>query len=199
MYLFGASGHAKVIIDILKSENREVISLIDDNESITSLYGYSVLHKHENLSPFIISIGNNEIRKRISKKLLCEYVTAVHNSAIISESAKIAEGTVIMQGAIVQADAIIGKHTIVNTGASIGHDCRIGDFTHLAPHSTLCGNVSVGEGSWIGAASTIIQGVKIGNWCTVGAGAVVIKDVPDYAVVAGVPAKVIKYKNQDNE
>jgi acetyltransferase EpsM len=54
--------------------------------------------------------------------------------------------------------------------------------------------VDIGEGSWIGAGAVVKQGVHIGKWAMIGAGAVVIKDVPDNAVVAGVPAKIIKYK-----
>ena len=100
-----------------------------------------------------------------------------------------------MQGAIIQSCAKIGKHCIINTGASIDHECQIADFVHISPHSTLCGNVHVGEGSWIGAGSTVIPGVKIGRWAVVGAGAVIIKDVPDKAVVAGVPAKVLRIKD----
>ena len=99
-----------------------------------------------------------------------------------------------MPGALVNAEAVVGEHCIVNTGASIGHECRIGDFSHIASHATLCGNVSVGEGTWIGAGATVIQGVSIGEHCFVGAGAVVIRDVPAGAVVAGVPAKILKYK-----
>lgn len=197
MYLYGASGHAKVIIDILKANNIKVTALVDDNKEVSSLSGLPVIHDlSENISPLIISIGNNEIRKKIAKNLSVEYSQAIHPSAIISSSVFIGCGTVVMQGAVIQADATIGKHSIVNTGASVDHDCKIGDFTHIAPHSTLCGNVTVGEGSWVGAGATIIPGIKIGKWCTIGAGAVVIKDVPDYAVVAGVPAKVIKFKNQ---
>lgn len=200
MYLYGASGHAKVIIDILKANKIGVKALIDDNEKLSSLLGAPVLHKKTTgISPLIISIGNNEVRKKIATTLVADYAVAIHPSAIVSDSVNIGQGTVIMQGAIVQIDSHVGEHSIINTGASVDHDCKIGNFTHIAPHSTLCGNVTVGEGAWIGAGATIIQGVTIGKWATVGAGAVVIKDVPDYAVVAGVPAKIIKYKNQDNE
>ncbi|MFR9669534.1 MAG: acetyltransferase [Rikenellaceae bacterium] len=198
MYLYGASGHAKVILDILRANEVKVTALIDDNRELSSLSGFPVLHnKRTDISPLIISIGNNEIRKKIATTLVAEYAVAIHPSAIISDSVTIGCGSVVMQGAIIQIDSKIGEHTIINSGASIDHDCKIGSFTHIAPHSTLCGDVTVGEGAWIGAGATVIQGIKIGKWATVGAGAVVIKDVPDYAVVAGVPAKVIKYKNQE--
>lgn len=52
--------------------------------------------------------------------------------------------------------------------------------------------VIIGDNTWIGARATILPGVKIGNFCIVAAGSVVNKNVPDYTVVAGVPAKPVK-------
>ncbi|MBP3482188.1 MAG: acetyltransferase [Alistipes sp.] len=195
MYLYGASGHAKVIIDILKSQNIEIEGLIDDNATIGSLLGYRVFHSPEGLSPIIISIGDNEIRKRIADKLRCDFGTAVHSSAIVSEYATIGTGTVVMQGAIIQSCAEIGRHCIINTGATVDHDCKIGDFVHISPNATLCGNVSVGEGSQIGAGSVVVPGVKIGKWSLVCAGSVVTKDIPDCCIAAGNRCKVIKIKS----
>jgi acetyltransferase EpsM len=56
----------------------------------------------------------------------------------------------------------------------------------------LCGTVKVGEGTLIGARAIVIPGKKIGKWVTIGAGSVVVKDIPDYAVAVGNPARVIK-------
>lgn len=193
MYLYGASGHAKVIIDIIRSMGLPIDGIFDDNDAVKILCGIKVGHKWSGQSPVIISIGSNRVRKLIAERLDCEFDKAIHHSAVISPSVSIGDGTVVMAGAIINAEANIGKHCIINTGASIDHECVISDFVHIAPHSTLCGNVHVGEGSWIGAGATVIPGMKVGKWCTIGAGAVVIKDVPDYAVVAGVPAKVIKF------
>lgn len=192
MYLYGASGHAKVIIDILIAQGITVDGLIDDDESIDELLGYPVFHGEFNLSPLIISIGQNSIRKKIAENLNVDFGMVVHPSAIISGCSSIGKGTVVMQGAIIQSCASIGEHCIINTGASVDHDCRIGDFVHISPHATLCGNVSVGEGAWVGAGTTVIPGVKIGKWSVVGAGSVVLDDIPDGVVAVGNPCKVIK-------
>lgn len=193
MYLYGASGHAKVIIDILKAQGIEVKALIDDNQDLESLCGYPVIHSAENCSPtIIISIGNNAVRKKIANQLSCDFATAIHPSAIISPSAQVAEGTVIMQGAIVQAEAQIGKHCIINTGATVDHECIIGDYAHISPNATLCGNVHVGEGTQIGAGSVVVPNVKIGKWSLICAGSVVTKDIPDYCIAAGNRCKVLK-------
>jgi sugar O-acyltransferase (sialic acid O-acetyltransferase NeuD family) len=190
--LYGASGHAKVIIDILASQNIAVTALFDDNEAIIELLGIPVFHDLSIKSPLIISIGSNNVRKKIVEKINAEYAKAIHSSAIISPFSEVALGTVVMQGAIIQSSTQIGQHCIINTGASIDHDCTIDDFVHISPRATLCGNVSVGEGTWIGAGTTIIQGVKIGKWSVIGAGSVVTKDIPDGVLAVGNRCKVIK-------
>lgn len=194
--LFGASGHAKVIIDIINAQGNEVGCLYDDAPHCDEIHDIPVCKASaaQVSGPLIISIGSNRVRKIISERYLLEYATAVHPEAIISPSAKIGNGTVVMQGAIIQSDAIIGNHCIINSGSSIDHECIIGDFVHISPHATLCGNVKVGEGSWIGAGATVIPAIKIGRWCTIGAGSVVIRDLPDGSTAYGNPCKI---KNQD--
>lgn len=195
MYLFGASGHGKVIKEIVEADGNCVDAFVDDNLSIDVFCGRRVLHDATGLSPIIVSIGNNSVRKTIVDKLSCNFATAIHPSAIISPSATIDEGTVVMAGAILNADTVIGRHCIVNTGASVDHDCQIADFAHIAPHATLAGGVTVGECSWIGAGAVVKQYVNIGRNCIVGAGAVVLNDVPDGTTVVGVPARIIKTNN----
>lgn len=69
MYLYGASGHAKVIIDILCAQGSQVEGLIDDNSEIRELHGYPVFHGRSDLFPLIISIGDNRIRRMISQHM----------------------------------------------------------------------------------------------------------------------------------
>lgn len=185
MYLYGASGHAKVIIDILKAMGEPINGLIDDNPEVEQLQGYTVEHEYSGQAPLIISIGSNFVRKKIAEMIEIDYGTAIHPSAVVSPTATICEGTVVMQGAIIQAGAKVGKHCIINTGASVDHECKIGDYVHISPHATLCGNVSVGEGTWVGAGSTVVQGVKIGKWSVIGAGTVVARNIPGGVLVVG--------------
>ncbi len=193
MYLYGASGHAKVIIDLVKSEDKDIKGLVDDNESVNELLGYQVLHSTPENGSFIISIGDNKIRKKVSEKLTgCQFDIAIHTSAIISTNATIGEGSVVMQGAIIQSSVEVGKHVIINTGASVDHDCNVEDFVHISPQATLCGNVTIGEGTWIGAGTIITPGVTIGKWCIIGAGSVVTKNIPDRCLAVGNRCKIIK-------
>lgn len=193
MILYGASGHAKVIIDILETNGQKIDFIVDDNPALTELLGYEVRRNTGEYDEAIISIGSCEIRKKVVESLkVGKYATSVHPSAVVSPRATIDEGTVVMQGAILQSCAKIGKHCIVNTGASVDHDCEIGDFVHVAPHATVLGGVKVGEGSWIGAGAVVKQYITVGKNCMIGAGAVVLHDVPDGATVVGVPGKEIK-------
>lgn len=197
-FLYGAGGHAKVILDILQAQGVRVDCVCDDNLAGTEFCGLSVVCRmNVSAGTAIVSIGKNDIRRKIVEMLKSRgnvsFATAIHPSAIISPSAKLGAGTVVMPGALINAGTEIGEHVIVNTGASIDHDCAIGDFVHVAPHATLCGNVSIGNNAWIGAGVTIIQGVSVGENAFVGAGSVVIKDVPANAVVVGVPAKILKF------
>lgn len=190
MYLYGASGHAKVIMDIIKAQGDTVEGLVDDNRNLKELCGVPVLHAAEGLSPFIVSIGNCKIRKLITESLNCSFGKAIHPSAIISLSATIGDGTVVMPGVIINAEAEIGKHCIVNTNASIDHECVIGDYVHIAPGCTVSGNVHIGECTWIGVGTVIRQGIKIGSNCVIGAGSVIVKDIPDNVTAYGVPCKI---------
>lgn len=193
MFLYGAGGHAKVIMDILKAEGKLVEALIDDNEGVDELMGVKVLHNVNcEISPLIVSIGNNRIRRSIAEKVDAVFGMAVHPSAIVSGSARIDVGTVVMQGVIIQACVQIGSHCIINTGASIDHECVIDDFVHISPRVTLCGNVHVGEGTWIGAGTVVIPGVKIGKWTVIGAGSVVDKDIPDGVLALGNRCEIVK-------
>jgi acetyltransferase EpsM len=195
--LYGASGHAKVVVDIIKSNEEEVFCIIDDNPKWKVVSNILVQRvdefQFENSNKFIISIGNNSIRKKIVIKNNFNYFTSAHEKAFISPSSEIGEGTVVMANAIINAEAKIGKHCIINSGAIVEHDCKLSDFVHISPAACICGNVSINEGTHIGANATVLPNLKIGKWCKIGAGSVVTKNVPDNTVVVGNPGKIIKY------
>ncbi|MBR1378989.1 MAG: acetyltransferase [Bacteroidaceae bacterium] len=198
MYLYGASGHAKVVMDIARHAYVDVPCLIDDNPSVNVLAGAPVVHSADGLSPIIVTIGDCQIRRKIVQKLgEREYLSVIHPTATIADSVTFGYGTVVMAGSILNPFAKVGNHCIINTGASLDHDVKIGDFVHVAPHCTLCGEVEVGEGTWIGAGTTVIQGIHIGKDCFIGAGSVVVKDIPDACLCYGNPARVIKQNSVD--
>ncbi len=191
--LIGAGGHGKVIAEIIEETGGTIYQVVDSNPAITELIGYPVTREPASGYPVIIAVGNNFARKRIANENNFELALAIHPSANLSKRSSVGKGSVVMAGVSVNSGTDIGKHCIINTNASIDHDCKIADFVHVSPGAALAGNVTVGEGSHIGIGSSVIQGIHIGKWVTIGAGAVIIEDVPDHAVVVGVPGKIIKY------
>lgn len=201
MNIYGASGHAKVILDIAKSQDILVELIYDDNPEVKELAGYKVIHEFTSdfmRNPTVLAIGNNRIRKKLARNFSGKFLSAfAHKTAEISPSANISEGTVVMANAAVNNAADIGRHCIINTGAVVEHDCRLEDFVHISPNATVTGEVIIGEGSQIGAGAVVIPGIKIGRWVTIGAGAVIREDVPDFATVVGNPGRIIKYSDEN--
>jgi len=196
VFIYGAGGHGKVILDIFLENGVEVGGFFDV-KYLDPIRGYPILNFPDNFNPkldqLFIGIGNNQHRKRISQEIKANYINAIHKDSIVSKYAELGEGTVVMGGALIKTDTFIGKHCIINSNSAIGHDCTLGDFIHIAPGSILCAGISIGEGSFIGARSTIIPNIKIGKNSMIGAGSVVVSDVPDNVQVVGNPARINKY------
>lgn len=196
MILYGASGHAKVIISCLSASQVSISAIFDDDSSKIQLWQIPVVGAYRpDFRPdesLIISIGYNHIRQKIAGLVRHPFGQVIHPSALVDASVQVGVGTVIFQQSVVQADAQIGQHVIVNTAASIDHDCIVDDFVHIAPHATLCGSVRVGAGTLIGAGSVVSPNLSIGKNCMIAAGSVITKNIPDGAIVRGNPGRVIK-------
>jgi acetyltransferase EpsM len=195
--IFGAGGHTKVIIDLIKELNQyAIIGIYDDNKD-----GYfediPVLGKIDdniikNSDEYIIGIGNDIIRRRIYERFYnLPWAILIHPRSIVSKSAIINSGSVVFAGAVIQTGVIIGKQCIINTNCNIDHESIVNNFTSICPGVTICGNVIIGELTFIGANSTIIQGKSIGKNCIVGAGSVIIRNIDNDCKVAGNPGKKI--------
>ena len=101
MYLYGASGHCKVVIEAIKSsKNVKIDAVFDDNSNNDFILSIPIIKPIEvgfsDLNNFIITIGNNRIRKKIVQSLEVNYLIAIDSSSILSESAQIDFGTVIL-------------------------------------------------------------------------------------------------------
>lgn len=194
--IIGASGHGKVIADIVIKSGDKVVGFLDDGVKKESLVaGIEVLGKIEDYKifencEFVIAIGNPDIRKRIADDLPVKWYTAIHPSAVISSlDVKIGEGTVVMANAVINSSAKIGKHCIINTGAIVEHDNKLEDYVHLSPNATLAGCVTVGKMTHIGVGACVKNNINIAPNCTIGAGAAVVKHISESGTYIGVPAR----------
>jgi sugar O-acyltransferase (sialic acid O-acetyltransferase NeuD family) len=204
VFVFGASGHAKVVIDIFDLMKRmKVAFVVDDAESVHGrmVRGYRViggrqalLANRRKVKVGIVAIGHNGARASVAA-WLAEHgfraANAIHPAATIARDVEVGGGCAVMAGAVINADTRIGSHVIVNTGTTIDHDCAIGDCVHIAPGCHLCGGVSVGAGALLGVGTCVVPGVSIGANAVIGAGSTVLHDVPEGARVAGSPCRPV--------
>lgn len=197
LVIFGAGGHAKVVIDAVHAGGKyKIAALVDPYKHGQTFCGYRVIEEQKDLLPgnFVVAVGDNLLRKKIFTELIGLHwspVVVSHPTAITASDVSIGEGTVVFAGAVINAAAVIGKNCIINTGAIVDHDCRIGDHTHIAPAVALAGCVGIGEGSFIGLGARVIPDITIGHWSMAGAGAVIVRDVGHNTKVVGVPARVL--------
>jgi sugar O-acyltransferase (sialic acid O-acetyltransferase NeuD family) len=206
LLILGAGGHAKVVAEIARLNQWEVVGFIDGvnpKRKGESFYGSKILGGDEVLEDLfrsdvehaIVAFGNNRLRVQTAMNLDqmgFQLPTAVHPSAICSGDVDIGDGTVIAAGAVIGPSTSIGRFAIVNTQASLDHECRVCDGAHVGPGALVTGGVVVGKRAWIGAGAVIADHKQIGTDSIVGAGAVVVRDVPESVVVMGVPAIVAR-------
>ena len=201
--VYGAGGHGKVVIDILRKEERPVACFADENPALHGrtvndvpvLSADDVLRSSEGTEPpreIIIAVGDNGIRCELASLAVSRgfhLAAAIHPSVQQGAGVQIESGTVLMAGAVVSVDTVIGENVIVNTAASVDHDCRVDAGVHVGPGARICGGVTLQRGAFIGAGAVVIPGPPVGAGAVVGAGAAVVRNVPEATTVGGVPAR----------
>lgn len=203
LIIIGNSGHKKVVSEVATHLGYTIVGIADDAfekrfEKNGVLYGNSHHISEmvkETSALLFFGIGNNKVRKLIIERenLTDEmFARLLSPLAIISKSAQIGSGTLVMPGAIINADAKINKQVIINSGAIVEHDCVVNNYAHISPNATLTGAVKIGEGTQIGASAVVNPTISVGDWVTIGSGASVVKDIQSNVIAVGVPAKVIK-------
>ncbi len=206
--VIGSSGHAKVIIDIVRQEGKfNIVGLLDRLRNVgEQTFDYPILGQEEDLPKLIkahalkgviIAIGDNFIRSKVVTRITgispdLPFVSTVHPGASIATDVTLGEGTVVMAGVSINPCSSIGRFCILNTHCSLDHDSVLADFASLAPGVTTGGNCRIGQHSAISIGAVLVHGITIGEHTVVGAGSLVMKSMDSFVVAYGTPAKVIR-------
>ena len=208
--IIGAGTYSEVYLAFLQDEGIEVVGFLDDDVMFSGkdVLGIPVLGT-TSLLPEIkgkygiesvyCPIGSNKTRVRfleMARSLGYETPNFIHRTVVIGPNVTIAdEGVYILQATQIMPFVTIEKDVMISAGSNIIHHCYLSQGTFISNGVNFGAFVLAEKFAYIGMGSTIMTGVKVvGEDCLVGAGAVVVKDVPPSAIVAGVPARVLRFK-----
>ena len=208
--ILGAGGQARVVASILAyNSNFEVVGYLDRvATTIGEKIGiYTVIGDHSllpnllsnGISYTFVAVGDNQIRAEHFKMLNhagFQLANLIHPTAFIEQDVVYGRGNLFAARSVVGTHVVLGDNCIINTGAIIDHESLIGSHVHVAPGVSIAGRVKINDYSFIGIGATVKEYVTIGENVTVGAGAVVLGNLPDNVTAIGIPARIIKKKDQ---
>lgn len=213
--LYGAGNVGKMVAYILSyREDIQVVAMVDDNREMwgKEVRGVPVVGGADKLPALladgvtgaICAIGDNKARGRLSELLAqmgFAIINAIHPTAHISTDVRMGTGNIVAAGVTLYVDPVIGNNVYFDAGAVVSHDTIVGDNSLISAGVTIGARIDIGRNVLVGLGASVMtpkwgQGarLRVGDNAVIGIGAVVIDDVPDNAVVVGVPAKVIRYQ-----
>ena len=207
LVIWGASGHAMVVADIVRQLGRyELVGFLDDfrtNPEYDPRLDGCILGGRAQLAELrargvgdlIVAVGDCAARLQLASIATdhgFRLATVVHPRASAARNVCLGAGTVVCAGAVIGPACSVGQNVIVNTSASVDHECVLEDGAHVSPGAHLGGNVVVRRGAWVGIGATVVPGVTIGAGSILGAGGVLLNDLPTGVVAVGVPAAVMR-------
>ena len=201
LVLLGGGGHAKAVAEVARSAGHELLGTLTPEEGreqpgLPRLGDDRWIDDCPEDVGFHIAIGpshGSSLREDMFRALIARgkrLPEIVARSAIVSESALLGQGVVIMHRIVVNADARIGDNCILNTGSVVEHHCIVEDHVHLAPAALLLGGARIGAGCIVGGGAVILPGVTVASGTLIGAGAVVTRSIEEPgAIWSGNPAR----------
>ncbi|MBN1342753.1 MAG: acetyltransferase [Phycisphaerae bacterium] len=213
MVITGAGGHARILIETVRSEGRWIVAALTDPAVKGEVLGVTVegaddvlpLLRERGVSAALVgvgSVGKPTRRVRLFQRLTelgFTLPSVCNHRAHVSPTVTLGDGSVVFAGAVVNSQAEIGRNVIINSGSIVEHDCRIADHVHVAPGAVLGGAVTIEPEVHIGMGAVVLQGRTIGRGTVIGAGAVVLRDMPPNSLCVGVPAVPIRQLDDDDE
>ena len=207
--IIGAGTYGEVYLSYLKEEGVNVIGFIDDNPELvgTLICDCPVLGTRSDLNAIkekysidavYCPIGDNKLRVQFLEEASAiglKTPNFIHRSVIISPNVRLGNGVYILMGSMIMPYAEIEDYVMISMNVCVAHHSKLKKGVFLSTGCNLGASIIAEEYAYCGISSTLMTGIKtIGKDSLIGAGAVVIRDVPDRAVMAGVPAKLLKLK-----
>ena len=205
--IIGAGTHGQIYASYLKEAGVEIVGFIDDADSFHNkrVIGIEVLGKYEDLfskklktqiTDVYCPIGDNLIRQHYLSSLKKEgYNTPsfIHRTVCVGPDVTLGEAHYMLPGNFIMPHTKIGDYFMVNMATTIGHHVTIKNGVFMSSGINIGASLEIDDMAYFGIGSTVKTGVKrIGTETLIGAGSVVFKDVKDYAVMVGNPARMIK-------
>lgn len=141
----------------------------------------------------LFAIGIPRRRRIVAENLLASggrFLTLIHPTAIVTESARVLDGAVICPNSVISDSAVIGRFVLINYFASVAHDSIIEDFAVLSPYAAVAGYARVCEDAFLGLQASVAPGVTLGLGSRVSGHSWARVDVPEHSLVYGNPPTV---------
>lgn len=167
---------------------------LDNKKSNYTVLGTVDQYEIQKEDVFVCAIGNPVIREKVVRKMQekgAEFVSVIHPTAVVADTADIGTGSILYPYSIVSDNADIKEHCIVNMHSCVAHDAILGRYCTVSAFCDITGNTRLGEYVFLGSGVKIVPSTSVGNHAFVCAGSIVMTRVKDNTKVLGNPAKRI--------
>lgn len=215
--IIGGEGNGGVVASCIEDNRKrfgdyewEVVGFLNDFEKGKLINGYPVLGGTDEIEKFLSGdyyfiyaihmIGRNVKSEEVFNALKIpadRFATVVHKTAFVADSAILEPGVFVMSNSYIGPTAKIGMCSLIMANALIGHNTTVGICCHFSVGSITSSYVKIGNFSDVTLGARVIEKITLGNYSVAGASALVTKDIPDYEIHVGTPAKFMKRVKMD--